>query len=589
MTLVVKGVHARGFTAERMRDAFCHLPGFVRLFVRTSSDVALIRFASREAADEIFERRELDYFQVGWARHNLPHLVDGSSDAVAVPAPSPWSGVYVRQRPRCAQAPRRCAARVLADLRVRVVHGRLSVWMQSRQVDDEGMRGWCAQAIAELPVFVDPLRDANGHAVAAFVDFSDNAVGDEGFSLFLRTFYKMGIGIEVLKFHKNRLGQAAAAALAQWIKASPTALWEVHLSHNFVPVDGFLLVFETLGSRTDYPAERRDTQRKAPLWLRVEYNLVENPTVLLETARKFLRRSRWHGNAQLSDAQLVCPVWTWETGGCKSDTCRRAEVDGVCPVVHVTYPTRQANLGDAGPPPEACLWRSGLPAEDEVRRWAIDGEAPPLPLPPPPPPPPPPAHPKPPPQALRDALWPKGPPPPPPPVEEAPPIGKAPPAVTPVPPPLAPPCAAAAERSAAAVLGPLREDTGGFPRAVAAPPAPGAAAGPVMRSSPAAISPPPPGDHAQRWLEGGAEQAATATAGSDAQGGAEPGSPHGAPGPRAPELLSPGSSTEASTPQPSTPRPPGDDCQRRQTDVGPQASIPRKVASAMPQLPMATL
>ena len=74
--------------------------------------------------------------------------------------------------------------------------------------------------------------------MASQVDFSNNLLGDRGVHQVLKVLYHLKIGVRVLKLFKNCLGRASASALMDWLVVTPIAVFELHLSHNFIPREG---------------------------------------------------------------------------------------------------------------------------------------------------------------------------------------------------------------------------------------------------------------------------------------------------------------------------------------------------------------
>merc|ERR1719473_984177 len=131
--------------------------------------------------------------------------------------------------------------------------------------------------------------------MAREVNFSNNSLGDKGVHAVLRVLFTLRIGVRVMKLFKNCLGRAAASALMDWLVVTPVAVFELHLSHNYIPREGAVDILKAVAYNTAYPSERPGKGR-VPLWLRLEQNVVENPDSLIEAAERQMKKIRSAGS-----------------------------------------------------------------------------------------------------------------------------------------------------------------------------------------------------------------------------------------------------------------------------------------------------
>jgi len=123
-----------------------------------------------------------------------------------------------------------------------------------------------------------------------------------------------------------------------------------------------------------YPPEK-SRAGKVPLWLRLEYNIMYDSDRFLATAEGKMRRVRLQAVPCAEDATIPMVCWVHERlrGGCRSDYCRHS-FDGRCPLVHVTYLTRQHSSWTSVPS-EACVWDAARDQGDEAYRWRVVADA----------------------------------------------------------------------------------------------------------------------------------------------------------------------------------------------------------------------
>lgn len=92
------------------------------------------------------------------------------------------------------------------------------------------------------------------------------------------------VQVRVLRLHMNCIGDGGAAAVANLIVSSTHQLAEVHLSHNSITEAGVSLLVRAVAKRRGLvpgqPPPPPPSNEQPPLWLRLEYNLVDVPGAL---------------------------------------------------------------------------------------------------------------------------------------------------------------------------------------------------------------------------------------------------------------------------------------------------------------------
>lgn len=251
-----------------------------------------------------------------------------------------------------------------------VRNGQLEINMKGQRYNDETIDQWCRWAREDrLENSRGLVKDDAGWVMARVVDFSENMVGDQGFLNLLQTFHDLKIGVRVLKMYKNLLGRGAACAMASWIGECPIALHELHFSHNFVPNEGFGRILDAIAKQRAYPP--RLSSGYAPLWFRVEYNLMNAAAEFLDLAEKNMFQARVamavQGGPELNRA--ICIINTRDQGPCNNTHCGKSP-PGSCPLVHLTYPMRQ-NAPTSQIPLPARRWDTSNDHAAEAKRWRL--------------------------------------------------------------------------------------------------------------------------------------------------------------------------------------------------------------------------
>ena len=229
---------------------------------------------------------------------------------------------------------------------------------------EQDIQPWCNWARKEIPAFFQQNRqraNADGSLPAHTVDLSNNGLSDVGLHAILQVFHALNLTVKVFKLYNNKIGRGGAYALADWIEKCLVALLELHLSDNYIPVEGGAVIFEAIANNLAYPPEKRGFGN-VPLWLRLERNLIDEPDEFTRVAEELMKNTR-------PTAKVICLVRRREVFGCKTNRCCFASKDGSCPVVHLCYCGNQKPMHTALPR-EARAWNDAA-GEGELERWSV--------------------------------------------------------------------------------------------------------------------------------------------------------------------------------------------------------------------------
>eukprot|EP00930_Biecheleria_cincta_P000562 TRINITY_DN10123_c1_g1_i1.p1 TRINITY_DN10123_c1_g1~~TRINITY_DN10123_c1_g1_i1.p1 ORF type:complete len:1037 (-),score=175.23 TRINITY_DN10123_c1_g1_i1:208-3318(-) len=249
--------------------------------------------------------------------------------------------------------------------------GSLEIHMQNMQLDNAGAERWCAWARQNVPELLRQHNMARSESdsflAAREINFSNNNIGDRGAHAILRALFSLKIGARVLKLFKNCLGRAAASALMDWLVATPVAVFELHLSHNWIPREGAVDILKAIAYNTAYPYTQTG-KGKVPMWLRLEMNTVSLPDTLLQVADEQMKKIRTASGTATTVGPMLCDGK--EGAGCRSDFCILSRPDGHCPLAQLTYLQHQRD-SRARAPAEAQSWQADRPLREEAARWRM--------------------------------------------------------------------------------------------------------------------------------------------------------------------------------------------------------------------------
>eukprot|EP00927_Polykrikos_kofoidii_P074565 TRINITY_DN70577_c0_g1_i1.p1 TRINITY_DN70577_c0_g1~~TRINITY_DN70577_c0_g1_i1.p1 ORF type:complete len:768 (+),score=156.42 TRINITY_DN70577_c0_g1_i1:109-2412(+) len=104
------------------------------------------------------------------------------------------------------------------------------------------------------------------------LDLAHHDLGDRAIRSMVDAFVRGCVHVGHVQLFRNRLGDAAAQALAQLLVHSPApGVYGLHISHNFISPAGVSLMLSAAAFSRRYPMMRNGSL--APLWLRVERQL----------------------------------------------------------------------------------------------------------------------------------------------------------------------------------------------------------------------------------------------------------------------------------------------------------------------------
>lgn len=175
--------------------------------------------------------------------------------------------------------------------------GALFVSMSEQELSDDGLVAWCqwfSHRSGELLDQSDALLEAKE------VDFSKNLLTARGVRVLIDTLSNLGIAVQVFKLFRNRI--ESDGGLAGFVEDCGGHLRELHLAHNRLGTEaavGLMLA-----------AVQASSEEQPPLWLRLEYNLVD--------AALALRRLDAEAPGA---AEMLCDA---KHLGCSACTCSRA-------------------------------------------------------------------------------------------------------------------------------------------------------------------------------------------------------------------------------------------------------------------------
>lgn len=168
------------------------------------------------------------------------------------------------------------------------------------------------------------------------IDLGDKQLKDEGLDqLVCGLMGKAGqvIHVDKLMLHKNGITSHGLRSLISYIKASTYPVREIHLSHNFVDIEGMRNLVAAIVESDVYPASSDDWEM-VPLWLRLEYNRIQNPISALSGMREELNK----GKQETQFKFCLISEEDEATGRCTASRCAHlcGEIDAKC-LLHVPY------------------------------------------------------------------------------------------------------------------------------------------------------------------------------------------------------------------------------------------------------------
>lgn len=240
-----------------------------------------------------------------------------------------------------------CAER-WAEQSVQFSRAVVNIWLARQNVDDAWLREWCVWASKNLPSKMSRFSGI------VQIDLSKNSIGDSGCLAFIHTIKQLGLHLQVLKMHHNRLGNTAAHEFAKYMSESKFPILELHLSHNMMGTTGIMELLEAVAGATEAGKPRYPMAitygRRVPLWLRIEHNLL-NPRgawidFLAATEKKLVQIRLENGFLPPGQRppRMMCEAV--EGHGCNTMCCASLHAKGMNvekygPILHVPHFQKQ--------------------------------------------------------------------------------------------------------------------------------------------------------------------------------------------------------------------------------------------------------
>ncbi|CAE7949460.1 hypothetical protein AK812_SmicGene31562 [Symbiodinium microadriaticum] len=154
--------------------------------------------------------------------------------------------------------------------------GQLTINMSKLALNDEDIGDWCRWFRHHLP-----RHKHSQNLQYAHIDFAENRISSQGATLLLEAFRDLQLPVRILKLHHNRI--ASGACVAEFL--SRGVVHELHISHNELDAEAAASIISAAVQAKDatgavsYP-RRAGPRNCAPLWVRMEQNYIDPPTLL---------------------------------------------------------------------------------------------------------------------------------------------------------------------------------------------------------------------------------------------------------------------------------------------------------------------
>ncbi|CAE7769616.1 unnamed protein product [Symbiodinium sp. CCMP2456] len=154
--------------------------------------------------------------------------------------------------------------------------GQLTINMSKLALNDEDIRDWCLWFRHHLP-----RHKHSQNLQYAHIDFAENRISSQGAKLLLEAFGDLQLPVRILKLHHNRI--ASGACVAEFLRRG--VVHELHISHNELDAEAAASIISAAVQAKDatgavsYP-RRAGPRNCAPLWVRMEQNYIDPPTLL---------------------------------------------------------------------------------------------------------------------------------------------------------------------------------------------------------------------------------------------------------------------------------------------------------------------
>ncbi|CRH03062.1 conserved Plasmodium protein, unknown function [Plasmodium relictum] len=176
------------------------------------------------------------------------------------------------------------------------------------------------------------------------IDLSENHITCLGLKTLLKYVlnYNENIGINILKIYKNSIKDDGVSLIKQLVYIQKIPMEELHLSHNFIQDNTckeLLLSFVQAKRDSNYVYPRYDKYQnpykhvQIPVWIRLEYNCIQNPKELLKEVEEFAKKKRGYKSnliicSALKSDKRCCPY------KCLNATVRNTPIMHVYMFIH---------------------------------------------------------------------------------------------------------------------------------------------------------------------------------------------------------------------------------------------------------------
>ncbi|ANQ06012.1 Uncharacterized protein PCOAH_00003510 [Plasmodium coatneyi] len=176
------------------------------------------------------------------------------------------------------------------------------------------------------------------------IDLSENYITCTGLKTLLKFIlsYSENVGVHILKLYKNNIKDDGVSLIKQLVYVQKIPMEELHLSHNFVQDNTckeLLLSFVQAKKENNYVYPRYEKYQNSykhlqiPVWIRLEYNCIQNPKEILKEVEEFAKKKRGYKSnliicAALKSDKRCCPY------KCLNATARNTPIMHVYMFIH---------------------------------------------------------------------------------------------------------------------------------------------------------------------------------------------------------------------------------------------------------------
>lgn len=143
------------------------------------------------------------------------------------------------------------------------------------------------------PAFKDTVEEMRWPVSREFgkwelhIDFSGNQLTCDGVISLLDYARQNAFSVRHIRLYRNSIGDRGAQAIAKYINEAEWPVEEVHLSHNRISATGLLAIMNSAEKRSDlYPRRHPSGNHYVPLWLRLEWNVIQNVDIVVNELHK---------------------------------------------------------------------------------------------------------------------------------------------------------------------------------------------------------------------------------------------------------------------------------------------------------------